>query len=67
MVTATLGGVSVPVAFSGLTPTLVSLYQVNVQVTADAPTGPAVPLVITVTDPTTQATYTSNTVTVAIQ
>ena len=47
--TATLGGVSVPVTFSGLTPTLVGLYQVNVQVPAGVPVGSAVPLVITAT------------------
>ena len=66
-VTATLGGMSVPVTFAGLTPTQIALYQVNVQVPAGAPAGNAVPLVITVTDPVTGAAYQSNTVTVAVQ
>jgi len=66
-VTATIGGVNAPVVFAGLTPTLVALYQVNVQVPAGVPTGNAVPLVVTVTDPATGATYQSNTVTIAIQ
>ncbi len=66
-VTATIGGVNAPVAFAGLTPTLVALYQVNVQVPAGVPTGSAVPLVLTVTDPATGATYQSNTTTIAIQ
>ena len=65
-VTATIGGVNAPVVFSGLTPTLVALYQVNVQVPAGTPTGDAVPLVITVTNPAGM-TVQSNTVTVAIQ
>lgn len=55
-----------PVVFSGLTPTLVALYQVNVQVTAGTPTGAAVPLVITVTSPD-GTTAQSNSVTVAVQ
>src|SRR6185437_9852768 len=33
-ITATLGGISVPVTFAGLTPTLVGVYQVNMQVPA---------------------------------
>jgi uncharacterized protein (TIGR03437 family) len=39
---------TVPAAFAGLTPTAVGLYQVNVQIPQDAPTGPAVPLTLTV-------------------
>jgi uncharacterized protein (TIGR03437 family) len=65
-VTATIGGVNAPVVFSGLTPTLVALYQVNVQVPAGAPTGDAVPLVLTVTNRDGTAAQ-SNTVTVAVQ
>jgi uncharacterized protein (TIGR03437 family) len=65
-VTASIGGVNAPVVFSGLTPTLVALYQVNVQVPAGTPTGDAVPLVITVTNPD-GITAQSNTVTVAVQ
>ena len=66
-VTATIGGVNAPVVFSGLTPGLAGLYQVNVQVPAGTPTGDAVPLVLTVTEPTTGMTAQSNQVTVAVQ
>jgi uncharacterized protein (TIGR03437 family) len=55
------------VLFSGLTPLLVGLYQVNVQVPATAPAGDAVPLVLTVTDPVTGQSVQSNTVTLAVQ
>jgi uncharacterized protein (TIGR03437 family) len=56
--TATLGGINAPVSFSGLTPGFTGLYQVNVQVPANAAPGsfltiniggeraPAVPLPI---------------------
>jgi uncharacterized protein (TIGR03437 family) len=37
--TLTLNGENVPVSFSGLTPTLVGLYQVNFQVPANTPNG----------------------------
>ncbi len=66
-VTATIGGVSAPVVFSGLTPTLSALYQVNVQVPAGVTPGAAVPLVITATDPATGATAISNKVTINVQ
>jgi uncharacterized protein (TIGR03437 family) len=66
-VTATIGGVDVPVLFSGLTPTLVALYQINVQVPVAVPSGNAIPLVLTVTDPVTGKSVQSNTVTVAVQ
>jgi len=65
-VTATVGGVDAPVIFSGLTPTLVALYQVNVQVPAGAPTGDAVNVVLTVTNPQDGTVAVSNTVTVAV-
>jgi len=42
----TIGGVSSPVTFAGLTPGFVGLYQVNVQVPAAAPVGPAVALIV---------------------
>ncbi len=42
----TLGGVEAPVAFAGMSPQFVAVYQVNVTVPADAPTGDAVPLII---------------------
>jgi uncharacterized protein (TIGR03437 family) len=44
--TVTIGGVAAPVAFSGLSPGLVGLWQLNVQIPASAPTGASVPLVI---------------------
>jgi uncharacterized protein (TIGR03437 family) len=47
--------------FSGLAPGFVGLYQVNVQVPANAPTGNAVPLVISI------GAVSSNTVTIAVQ
>ncbi len=59
--TATLGGVDVPVLFSGLAPGFEGVYQVNAEVTGQVPVGPAVPLVIR------QGGVASNTVTVAIE
>jgi uncharacterized protein (TIGR03437 family) len=47
-VSVSIGGVSAPVSFSGLAPGFLGLYQVNAQVPANAPTGPAVPLTISV-------------------
>jgi len=58
--TATIGGVEVPVSFSGLT-SFVGLYQVNVQVPSNAPTGDAVEVVLTI------GGVASNTVTIAVQ
>jgi uncharacterized protein (TIGR03437 family) len=40
----TIGGARARVTYSGLTPTLIGLYQVNVQVPVDAPTGKDLPL-----------------------
>jgi uncharacterized protein (TIGR03437 family) len=54
------GGVGGRLLFSGLAPGFVGLYQVNVEVPADAPTGDAVPLQLSI------AGVSSNTVTVAI-
>jgi uncharacterized protein (TIGR03437 family) len=42
----TVGGVPATVAFSGLAPGFVGLWQLNVLLPANAPTGNAVPLVI---------------------
>jgi uncharacterized protein (TIGR03437 family) len=66
-VTATIGGIDAPVVFSGLTPSLVASYQVNVQVPAAEPSGDAVPLVLTVINPVTGQSFQSNTVTIAVQ
>lgn len=57
----TIGGIPAAVSYSGLAPGLVGLYQVNVQVPANAPIGNAVNLAILV------GSLISNTVTVAVQ
>ncbi len=66
-VTATIGGVPTPVSFSGLTPTLAGLYQVNVQLPQGVTPGSAVPVVVTATNQDTGATAQSNTVTIVVQ
>lgn len=66
-VTATIGGVPTPVSFSGLTPTLAGLYQVNVQLPQGVTPGSAVPVVVTATNADTGATAQSNTVTIVVQ
>jgi uncharacterized protein (TIGR03437 family) len=47
-VTVTIGGRNANVAFAGLTPTLVGLYQVNVTMPAGVTPGNAVPVMLTV-------------------
>jgi uncharacterized protein (TIGR03437 family) len=47
-VTVSIGGVNVPATFSGLAPGYLGLYQVNVQVPANAPVGAAVPITIAI-------------------
>jgi uncharacterized protein (TIGR03437 family) len=66
-VTVTVGGVDAPVVFSGLTPTLVALYQVDARVPSGAPAGDSVPVIVTVTDPQTGAVMQSNMVTIAVE
>lgn len=56
----TIGGVPATVIFSGLAPGYVGLYQINVQVPAGAPTGPSVPLALTI------GGVSSNTATIAV-
>lgn len=58
--TLTVGGVLITPLFSGLAPGFVGLYQVNFAVPAGAPTGDAVPLVLTI------GGVISNTATIAI-
>jgi uncharacterized protein (TIGR03437 family) len=60
-VTVTIGGVPVTPSFAGLAPGWVGLYQVNVQVPANAPVGDAVPVALSVGDAA------SNQVTMAVQ
>ncbi len=52
----TIGGVAATVAFSGLTPGFVGLWQLNVIVPATAPVGNAVPVVIKLNRRTTNLT-----------
>jgi uncharacterized protein (TIGR03437 family) len=59
--TVTIGGIVALVPFSGLAPGAVGLYQVNVQVPMGAPTGDAVPVILSI------GGVTSNTVTIAVQ
>ena len=57
----TIGGVPARVSFSGLAPGFVGLYQINAQAPDNAPTGSAVPVVVSVSG------VSSNTVTIAVQ
>jgi uncharacterized protein (TIGR03437 family) len=67
-VSVTIGGAPVAATqFSGLTPTLTALYQVNVQMPSEITPGSAVPVVVTATDSATGITASSNTVTIAVQ
>lgn len=54
-VTATVGGVPAQVLFAGLAPGFVGLFQVNLLLTDDTPTGDAVPVVVSVDGAMTQA------------
>ena len=60
-VSVTIGGVLVTPLFAGLAPGWVGLYQVNVQVPANAPVGDSVPVVVSV------GGVASNQVTMAVQ
>jgi uncharacterized protein (TIGR03437 family) len=53
----TIGGMTVPAAFSGLSPGLVALYQVNVQIPAGSQTGNAVPVTIQIGDASSNTAY----------
>ena len=59
--TVSLGGQSVTPSFSGLAPGFVGLYQVNLQIPSSAPSGPAIPMILTI------GGVTSNTATIAVQ
>jgi uncharacterized protein (TIGR03437 family) len=60
-VTVTVGGHAAEVSFAGLSPGTVGLYQINVKIPEDAPTGDAVEIVVS------QKNATSNPVTIAIR
>ena len=60
-VTAVLSGTSLPVAFSGLTPGFIGLYQVNVSIPAATPPGLLIPLALQ------SSAVLSNTVAIALQ
>jgi uncharacterized protein (TIGR03437 family) len=57
----TLGGQRVSVTFSGLAPGFAGSYQVNIQIPSGAPSGSAVPMVLTI------GGVTSNTATIAVE
>lgn len=59
-ITVTIGGVSAPIRFSGLAPGFAGLYQIDVLVPSDAPTGNEVPLTLAV------GGVTSNSITLAV-
>jgi uncharacterized protein (TIGR03437 family) len=61
-----VGEVFPEIAFAGLAPDFVGLYQINLQIPLDAPVGGAVPVTILVTDRTGRVAA-SNTVTIAIE
>jgi uncharacterized protein (TIGR03437 family) len=66
-VSVNIGGVTIPAAFAGLTPTFAGLYQVNVQVPQGVTTGSTVPVTLSATDAASGVTSAGNTVTIAIQ
>ena len=59
--TVTVGSANAIVSFSGLAPGYVGLYQVNIQIPDNAPSGDAVPVVLSI------GGVTANTVTIAVQ
>jgi uncharacterized protein (TIGR03437 family) len=54
----TIGGITAPVAFAGLQPQFPGVYQLNITVPANAPTGNSVPIQIQVGGVTSPATFT---------
>ena len=54
--TVTIGGINTEVGFSGLAPGFVGLWQLNVKIPDNAPTGSAVPLVVSFGDKTSRTT-----------
>jgi uncharacterized protein (TIGR03437 family) len=64
-VSVTIGGVTAPFSFAGLSPGFVGLYQVNVQIPGGLGTNNSAPLIVTLMSNTNQ-TFTSNTATIAV-
>jgi uncharacterized protein (TIGR03437 family) len=58
---ATIGGKAAEVAFSGLVPGLVGLWQINARIPSDAPSGTSVPVIVRFGDGV------SRTVTIAVE
>jgi uncharacterized protein (TIGR03437 family) len=58
---AQIGGRPAPIRFLGLTPGFVGLAQANVEIPADAPTGPAVELILSIDG------QTANTATISVE
>ncbi len=54
--TVTIGGINAQVAFSGLAPGFVGLWQLNVKIPDNAPTGNAVPLIASFGDRSSKTT-----------
>jgi uncharacterized protein (TIGR03437 family) len=65
-VTITIGGVNVPVTYAGRAPGFAGLDQLNIQLTADVPTGNNLPLVVKVYDGNGNL-LAANTVTISVQ
>jgi uncharacterized protein (TIGR03437 family) len=59
--TVTIGGQTARVLFSGMTPGMVGLWQINAEVPTNITPGPAIPLSITADG------VSSNTVTIAVE
>ena len=53
-----IGGTEADILFSGLAPEFVGLYQINVRISPDAPTGNAVPIRIVVDESTSRSDVT---------
>jgi uncharacterized protein (TIGR03437 family) len=64
-ISVTVGGVTAPFSFAGLSPGFVGLYQVNVQIPSGLGTNSAAPVIVTLLS-TTNQTFTSNTATIAV-
>jgi uncharacterized protein (TIGR03437 family) len=67
-VSVKIGGVDAPnIPFAGLSPGYIALYQINVQVPANAPTGTGVQVVLTITDSAGNSASSQAGVTIAVK